>query len=137
MWSGQAAEDEVMQLLEWRDVEFQSMGLGATAGPSAGTTSGRPGHWLPFDRQKAIHEKHKKMWSEAPENQAKLKNLEKRHKGVNHKIIRDRNAMYRADCFEKMGGTDWLYILVAIGTLDDKIMKCMNEAGVDRFRLVG
>ena len=37
-------------------------------------------------------------------------------------------SMYRAGCFEKMGGADWL--LIAIGTLDELIMQCMNEAWI-------
>ena len=58
VWSADASVDEVVQVLEWRDVEFE--GLGKTPGPS--TTSGRPGVVLPFDRQKTIQEKHWQKW---------------------------------------------------------------------------
>ena len=133
VWSGKAAEDEVVQVLEWRDVEFAELdaGLGAAAGPAAGATSGRPGVVLPFKQQKAIHDKHWRQWLQDPKNKEKLEKVEERHDGVHHRMIRDQKAMYRAGCFEKMGGTDWLYVLVAIGTLDDVVMMCMNEAGVD------
>ena len=69
--------DEVVQVLEWRDVEFE--GLGATAGP--GTTSGRPGVLLPFERQKTIHDKHWQKWRKDPENKEKLEVVAKRREG--------------------------------------------------------
>ena len=121
---------EVEQVLEWRDAEFAE--IDKEAGLAAGaTTPGRPGVWLPFDRQKALQHEHERKWFKAKENEWKVETVSKRHEGVKNKMTRDLRSMYRSDCFEKMGGTDWLFVLIAIGTLDDLILQCMHEAGVD------
>ena len=78
-----------------------------------------------------IQKKHKEKWLEDPENQSRFEEVSKRHDGVKGKTTRDLNSMYRTGCFEKMGGTDWLFIWIAIGTVDELILQCMNEAGVD------
>ena len=54
--------------------------------------------------------------------------MTKRRVGVNHLIIRDLASLYRSECFSLFGGQDWMHVLASVGTLDDLVMQCMNEA---------
>ena len=65
-----------------------------------------------------------------PENKENIETVTKRHKGVAHKINWDLASCYRSRCLQTLGGSDWMHVLCAIGTLDDDIMGCMNEACV-------
>ena len=67
VWSGEAAQEAVAQILAWREEVLQ--GLGGTAGPSGpGVTAGpgAPGVILSFEQQKAIHKKRIAWWKMRP-----------------------------------------------------------------------
>ena len=79
-------------------------------------------------RIRKIHEKRFQAWKEDPDNLDKIKTVERRHNGVNHKINRDLLSMHRTACKDAFGGIEWMNLLIAVGRFDDLIMRCMNEA---------
>ena len=96
----------------------------ATAGP-------RP-YILSLEQSKRIHDLRFQAWKEDPENFNKIKQVERRHNGVGHKITRDLMSMHRTACKEAFGGIEWMNLLIAVGRFDDLIMCCMNEAVIIR-----
>ena len=66
VWSSEAAQDAVAQILAWRE---EVLGLGGTAWPSGpGVTAGpgAPGVILSFEQQKAIHKLRIAWWKMSP-----------------------------------------------------------------------
>jgi hypothetical protein len=109
------ATEEIAEVLSWREEAV------AEAGLSKGVV-------LPFEHQKQIQARHYRRWVEDPQNADKVAKVSRRRRGVRHMMHRDLTSMYRAWCYERFGGREWLYILIALGDIDDDIIACMNRA---------
>ena len=114
-FSEQVATEEIAEVLSWREEAV------AQAGLSKGLV-------LPFEHQKQIQARHYRRWVEDPQNADKVAKVSRRRRGVRHMMHRDLTSMYRSWCYERFGGREWLYILIALGDIDDDALRCMNEA---------
>ena len=115
-FSEQAAAEEIAEILQWRRGALEKAGLS------------QDGLFLPLDHQKQVQAQHFQSWLEDPQNADKVAAVNRRREGVKHKMHRDLTSMYRAWCYERFGGREWLYILIALGDIDDDIIACMNRA---------
>ena len=114
-FSEQVATEEIAEVLSWREEAV------AQAGLSKGLV-------LPFEHQKQIQARHYRRWVEDPQNADKVAKVSRRRRGVRHMMHRDLTSMYRSWCYERFGGREWLYILIALGDIDDDTIACMNRA---------
>ena len=112
IWSETLAKQCVAQVLQWRMDAVDQNGL-------------RHEDMLPLKLQKELQRKHFDHWKESSPD--KVDAAQKMHKGVKHKIIREMNTRHRTHCKEMFGAREWLYIIIAIGTLDDLIIECVHE----------
>ena len=115
-FSEQAAAEEIAEILQWRRAALEQAGLS------------QDGLFPPFDYQKHVQAKHFQCWLQDPQNADTVAEVNRRREGVKHKMHRDLTSMYRSWCYERFGGREWLYILIALGDIDDDALRCMIEA---------
>ena len=116
-FSREIAVQDVTKVLQWREEALQ----------------GQPAEILPWQLQKELQRKHYEDWANDPANAEQVRKVTERHKGVNHKILRDLNSQHRVFCFERFGGRDWMHLLMAFGRFDDEILAAVNKAGRERY----
>ena len=122
----------IVQVLSWREeVLLASNGLEkARPSPSCEVQHrGRPGTVLSFEQRKAIQKKHKEHWLESMDHIRQ--EVSKRRNFKNAAVGRDLQSYYRAYCFSKCGGVEWLNVFIAIGKCDEDVLECLNQANCD------
>ena len=115
-YSRPIAEQEISKVLGWRN---QVLG-------------GEPCDILSFELQKQVQRMHLDDWIQ--QNAEAVQIVRARHRGTNHRIIRDIASLHRVECFHRFGGREWMYLIIAFGRLDEEILDAMNEAARQRIQ---
>ena len=75
---------------------------------------------------------HFQDWVSQERNKEKIQEVQLRWGGAKHKILRDLRTIHRTACYEEFGGREWMWILLAYGKIDAKMIRCMSQAMSDR-----
>jgi len=110
-FSSEAALKEITEVLQWRkemmgdtDVEI-----------------------MPFEQQKLLHAMHFEAWKN---DEANAKTVDCRRLFPDRVSNRNRQlkSAHRHYCYERFGGREWLYLIIAIGDLNDDVAAAMKQA---------
>ena len=124
-WSDEPLQDLVQNILQWRDEIL------AKTMPGENRSPGSPGIVLNREQQKEVQDLHFDSWLHkvTQDDDDRISRYVIRNRGCKTKVKQKLESAYRTSCFKDYGGQVWLHCLIAIGTFDDEVLKCMNQAG--------
>ena len=115
------AQDAVQQLLLLRNRAMLNIGLETT-----------PGTFLPFSSQKKVQTCMFEAWSQLPDVVARRGSWST--VGLSKdRLGRQMKTYYNKFQKETFGGREWMQIIIAIGTIDEDIVQCVNDVIHERF----
>ena len=83
---------------------------------------------MPLEVQKSLQLKAMEMWlKEHPEIKRRLS--DKCSNKTQH--ARTARMVFRRHCFKMFGGIEWMYLILAVGDLNDKLVSCANKASTE------
>ena len=115
MFSLDLVHDAVTQVMLVRNRQLEADGMDPT-----------PGVFMPFASQKKVQLRIFHYWSQLPES------VERHHywlgRGKNaDQLARQMRSYHSKWMKEVFGGREWYMILIAIGTIDQDILDCVNN----------
>ncbi len=87
--------------------------------------------WMPFENQKKVQRALREKWAETPRAKEVIKQLANRDLSCSMRI-RTLESYYRRQQYDDYGGREWCNILIALGTVPERIVHVMNEIAAER-----
>ena len=114
-FSQELAHDAVQQLLLLRNRAL-----------TANSLEPIPGELLPFVEQKKCQKSMYNAWLQLPDTVSRQRSMTAQN-WSRGKVQRTLQSYYTKFQLEMFGGREWMFIIIAIGTIDEDIVQCVND----------